>query len=125
MIYPTHFKSDAVSGFFSLPPNHLRLSYWVFFRQAFRTYAHTRAMRSLKAIILAALAITNVMAIPLSPSFLTSGEETNQIEVSLADLGVAVTSIPLLNNRSSWANACETVVSVSEVPLRYDDCVMY
>ncbi|KAL2853809.1 hypothetical protein BJY01DRAFT_258701 [Aspergillus pseudoustus] len=47
------------------------------------------------------------MAISLCPSFLTGGEETNQIEVSLAELGVDVTSIPLLNNRSSWANACE------------------
>ncbi|KAL2850954.1 hypothetical protein BJX68DRAFT_76064 [Aspergillus pseudodeflectus] len=65
-------------------------------------------MRALKATLLAALAVTKALAITSGPgpSILANREEIPEVEASLAKLGVDVTTIPSLNNRSS-CNACE------------------
>jgi hypothetical protein len=70
-------------------------------------------MRALKATLLAALAVTKALAITSGPgpSILANREEIPEVEASLAKLGVDVTTIPSLNNRSS-CNACEKAVSI-------------
>ncbi|KAL3461382.1 hypothetical protein BJX64DRAFT_277871 [Aspergillus heterothallicus] len=56
--------------------------------------------------------MANALAMPVGPAFLTGREDNHQVEAFLANLGVNVSTIPMLNSSSSSANACETACAV-------------